>query len=235
MTTDLTVRDTGALVASMYSGVEIPAEQRTTPRITLLQSNSKEVTENGEKLGTYHCTEFSDNFGEVLKFIPVKPFFGAVYLELKRGLVCKTLDGQTSIKGDTCRNCPHNEYHLNWKIKGVQPKCQSNIEFIGIEGTTGQPCIVSFKSKSYKAGLQIVKAINNAMRRGDNTLYMYNLGSARQTNDSGSFFVSQLVGKPQVVEDPQLVNAVSACVKMLDAIQNAMNTEVDHGDTGSVD
>jgi len=234
MSTDLTVKDVGALVQNIYGGVEIPVENQRTPRIKLLQSNSKEVTEEGYKLGTYHCTEFGENLGDVLKFIPVKFYFGAAYLDLKEGMKCKTLDGVKSIHGDSCRECPFNEYHLNWKINGKQSKCQSTIEIIGIETSTGQPCVLSLKSKSYNAGMSMVRQLNANLRKGDRNLYTYNVGTMKQSNDKGTYFVSTLVGKPAPVEDPHLISSVAQCAEKIEVMQNSLR-EVDNGDVGYSD
>lgn len=212
----------------LYSHEEMPSEVRTTPRVSLLQSNSSLVSEFGYRLGTYHCTEYDENYGEVIEVIPVKAYFGAVYLSKDDfKLICKSLDGIHSTKGDMCRQCPYNEYHLNWKIKGIQPKCQSMIEYVLLEAKTKMPIIVCFKSKSYKAGRDLFNKCKQKVNKGDMNVYTYKIGVSKETKNGKGYFISKLVGEPVPISDPSVLQSLIECKNQLAFYENAMKTDED--------
>jgi len=171
-------------VKGFFDDQVIPHDHLVIPRVTLLQSNSERVTENGDKLGTFFNNITMENYGPLFNFIPIKFNYGAAYLTLESGLVCRSDDGITSRDGDACRQCPHGEYYKNWKDKKTPAKCGETVDVFGLDAMSLTPCVLTFKSTSYPVGTRL--ATTAKLNR---KLMVYVIGTRLSSNEKGRFFV----------------------------------------------
>ena len=168
---------------SLIDSDDVPTDKLLIPRINLLQAMSDPVQLDGFKQGTFHNNVTGQNYGETVRLIPIKVRFGAVYLDNKEGLKCRSMDGVTNVRGEKCAQCPFGVYHQTW-VDGEPPACNETVDVMVVEGGSAQPAVLTFRSTSYKEGKRL--ATNMRLVRQASAL---RIGCEKKTNDSGTFFV----------------------------------------------
>lgn len=166
------------------------SEDLIVPRLNLLQALSKAVTDGIGKMGQFQDSLTQEILGDSVEVVLLGMKNGAVYFKPGEGMVCKTMDGVTSINGDTCAKCPYNEYWKAWKEDGSPPACSASKEFITItRGTVkseeSRPLMVTFMKTGFKTGKKLATIARLANR--DIYFRSYIITSEKSKNDKGTF------------------------------------------------
>lgn len=159
------------------------------PRFRLIQTSSKSFKAGEAKAGDIQDSLTGEILGRSLELVFMGMKNGAVFFRPGEGMVCKSENGITSIKGDVCADCPFGEYHAEFKPNGEPPKCSSTKEFMAMRRDTlltqPYPMLVSFMRTSYKAGKQLA----SMMRLSGEDIFArgYVLSSKTEANKKGDF------------------------------------------------
>lgn len=218
-------------VTSFYDDVELPADKRQVPFIKLLQSQSDEVSIDGEENGSFKNPLTMENYGKTLSIIPIKPMYGAVLLgDDNRSIVCKSNNGVTNLEGDSCSNCPHGCYYRTWGKdlrtgKAIPPKCKETVNVVCLLADSLLPVVISFKSNARPTGDKLINAFKARARMG---LFVFKLVSIFEKSPKGTYFVPKL--SPEVV--PANAEQISAAVQFKTVLSNInFSAEVAHDAT----
>lgn len=192
MTKQIAKKESNAIATqSQAKGFEnFTSEDLVIPRLRLLQGLSKAVTDGVGKMGLYQDSLTEEVLGEKVEVVLLGMKNGAVYFKQGEGMVCKSNDGITSINGDTCSQCPFNEYWKNWKEDGTPPACSATKEFMSVTkstvgGAESRPLMVTFMKTSYGLGKKLATMARLANR--DIFFRSYVLGSEKESNAKGTF------------------------------------------------
>jgi len=159
------------------------------PRLRLLQGLSKAVTDGVGSIGQFQDSLTEEILGNTVEIVLLGLRNGAVYFKRGEGMKCKSEDGIKSIRGDTCEQCPFDEYWATWKPDGDPPGCSGTKEFISLLRPSLKeqpyPIIVSFMKTSYGLGKRLASMARFTGK--DIFARSYIIGSEMVKNEKGSF------------------------------------------------
>lgn len=182
------------------------------PRLALLQGLSQAVADKKAEAGHWWNTLTSEDYGEVISFVPIMPYRNRVRLKMGEGLMCRS---DTSLQigigdpGGECDTCPLKE----WTGK-TPPECGVSHNYLVLvigkggeikdraKGLFKEPTlleepemgVLQFRSTGTKAAKKINGLyIQTQLRRpGPWWLTGYRLWSSQQKNDRGTFYVPEV-------------------------------------------
>lgn len=208
-TTAVTTKSTQTELATQQNQVDVDpsileAIATTPPRFKLLQSNSDEVTINGERSGTYYNNLMMESYGTEMKVIPLKLTRGALYIKQgERKVTCRSADGVTSMNGDLCAECPYGVYHLNKWRDGKSPDCKTTIALLSLEAESLTPGVMYFQKAAFKTGETLAKQLALSRRPVAVTLK-----STQEKNDKGIFNVPVVSGLTPLTQEQYAAQTV---------------------------
>jgi hypothetical protein len=159
------------------------------PRLRVLQGLSKAVADGIGRMGQFQNSLTEEVLGESVEVVLLGMHNAAVYFKTGEGMVCKSTNGVTSIRGDDCANCPFGEYHGKFKEDGTPPGCASVKEFPALIRSNlleaPFPILISFMKTSYPVGKRLASM---AFFTGkDIFAKSYVLGTEKKQNNKGTF------------------------------------------------
>lgn len=165
-------------------------EDRSYPRVTIAQMQSKAVVEGNVKQGHWYNVLTGEDYGEAIKFAILKLWKSRVYF--KDGVaVCRSLDAKMSITGERCATC---EY-AKWS-DDAPAACSLVYNFLtALEVEYNQaniiaPVVISLMRTSAKAGRQLFQTLNYLATRGEPIYGRWIEGKVKlQQNKKGNFYV----------------------------------------------
>lgn len=165
------------------------------PRLRLLQGLSQAVVDGLGIIGQFQDTLTGEILGDEVEVVLMGMKNGAVYFEAGKGMQCKSVDGITSIRGDSCKDCPFGHYHAGEWVDDVPPKCSSSKEFMAVtrktlSGEESRPMVISFLKTSYKEGKRLASMARFTGK--DIFANAYKITSEKIKNDKGTFAVLKL-------------------------------------------
>lgn len=183
-------------------------EDMLIPRLRLLQALSQAVSDGIGAAGQFQDSLTEEVLGDNVEIVLLGMRNGAAYFEPGQGLVCKSVDGISSIRGDSCKDCPFGQYHREWRDDKA-PKCSSTKEFLcvtkdTVAGKSSRPIAVSFMRSSFPIGK---KLITMARLTGEDIFAnSYVIKSKKEKNDKGVFYKMD-VSKGAHLTQEELVKA----------------------------
>lgn len=165
----------------------IDEEDRSIPRIKLIQALSPEIKDKIAEDGDLVNSLTKENYGKALKFVPII-FAKSRILFQKReeggGILCSARDGKTGGEYGLCSACDKSKWNNQ-----TPPECTTIINvislIIGEEGSRPTLACVSFANTSYTAGRNLINVLS--YKNIDTFNYIYDLYSEQKTNKLGTF------------------------------------------------
>lgn len=160
------------------------------PRLRLLQALSGAVTDGVGTVGQFQDSLTEEILPESFEIVFINFKHGAVKFETGKGMVCKSTDGITNIKGQKCSECPYDSYHRDWPEDGKMPACSSTIDFMMVtrdtlQGKEQRPMLISFMKSSYKLAKKIISM--SRMSGKDLFAYSFTIKSVKQKSPKGVY------------------------------------------------
>jgi len=187
---EMTVSQVGGLALPSgrgFEGMRIEKSDLLIPRAKLMQPLSPEVLERGMKLGSIVNSLLVDVlpsrvvpifcFKSYLRFNPrsqSEEGFDAAY------------DPGALIWRSTDPDDPRVQAETKFGEEGEKPLAMTCLNFFSLFPGVAMPIIVSFSKTSYRAGKQLLSLARFC--GGDMWSRAYQLGSALQTNEKGSYY-----------------------------------------------
>lgn len=169
------------------------ASELIIPRLRLLQGLSQAVTDGRGSIGNYENSIDGEITRGPLEVVVLGVANGAIYFVQGEGMKCKSSDGITSFRGESCEACPFGVYHKGeWSDSGKPPACSSTKDVIittreSLSEGVPMPAILTFSKTSYGIGRKFM----SAMRFSGTHIFgvSWIIGSAKDKNDKGIFAV----------------------------------------------
>ena len=175
------------------------------PRVKVVQAMSQEAVDGKAKVGEFFNTLTGENYGSVLRFIPLTTFKNRVLIvrpekrdEINEvltgaglpasvegdGLQCRSLDmvQGTGTPGMDCAVCPLAE----WRGPKIPPLCSESYNITAMN-ELGDLIILSFSKSAAKTGKKLISTMR--MRREKPWTSVFELSTRTEKNDRGSFAV----------------------------------------------
>lgn len=187
---------------------ELDASDLILPRTKVVQKMSDETTDKRAAEGDFFNTLTGENFGPVLRFVPILAFKQRVFLvrEEKRtaidtalagaglqplsegtGLKCRSYDmahGQGD-PGVECAECPLSK----WGPDNTPPLCSETYNVAALT-ELGELIVLSFLKSSAKTGKRVFSMIR--LRPGSPWSSIYEAKTRIEKNDKGTFAVPEV-------------------------------------------
>lgn len=201
---------------SQLGETAIGADDIQMPRLKLLQGLSKAVVDQEAAPGNFWNSLTSENYGPVVKVVPVLGFKNRVYLEQGKGLMCRSIDMLHGIgnPGIVCADCALKDWPEDRSAGG--PKCRESRNWVGlIVGASGEiarkkgdgtvPTAIDFEEPQFIV-LQFTSMASGAAKKL-NGLYMnsrlsnptltwsdlvFTLTASSAKTDKGAFFLPEI-------------------------------------------
>lgn len=193
------------------------------PRVKVVQAMSQEAVDGKAKVGDFFNTLTGENYGAVLKFIPLTTFKNRVLIVRpeKRddindaltaaglpasvegdGLQCRSLDmvQGTGTPGMECAVCPLAE----WRGAKLPPLCSESYNITAMN-ELGDLIILSFSKSAAKTGKKLISTMR--MRREKPWTNVFELSTHTEKNDRGTFAVPDFKQTPERTDDALLRQA----------------------------
>lgn len=175
------------------------------PRVKVVQAMSQEAVDGKAKVGDFFNTLTGENYGSVLRFIPLTTFKNRVLIVRPErrddindalvaaglpasiegdGLQCRSLDmvQGTGTPGMDCAQCPLSE----WRGAKLPPLCSESYNITAMN-ELGDLIILSFSKSAAKTGKKLISTMR--MRREKPWTSVFELTTRTEKNDRGSFAV----------------------------------------------
>lgn len=197
MTQEVTIKEEEGLINYNELGIDaragfeqVHSEQLRIPNVNLCQAMSDAVKDGHARPGDFWDNLQGKNLGRSVEVVLVGVEFGAAYFEVGEGLVCKSRNGETSIRGDVCAQCPYNQYWANFK-KGNPAKCSRTANYLvlakeSILSGTPYPMLLTFSRMSFPAGQKLYSSA--ALSGKPIFAYSYNITPKEESGAKGKYF-----------------------------------------------
>lgn len=195
------------------------------PEIKLIQNvGGDEAKSQGAKPGQFYCAitgEIMDYFALVIAQPPSKnrTYWGRETME-DEPPVCASLDGITSINGDTCaENCPYKAYNdapYMLKASERRMKCTPNYNILGIQLPSLMPVVIRCTGISAQAAKELNSLLlfHKDLRGGQTFKAYLTVQSVTKKTESGEAFAIKF-GQPQLIQDQNTLTDVKEVFKSL--------------------
>lgn len=188
-TTAIAVPDYLSSVKSAEGFEELAAGSFTIPRLTLLQSSSALVKKKLAQSGHWQNSITEQVFGDKIETVLIKAASGAIYMNMKEGMKCKSNDGKVNIiNGGKCSECWLSSNYADWS--NGAPRCTATFDFVVAERAsllTSAPNVMAMTFR--RTGYKFAKNILSRARALNKPLYAqsYEFGSAFVDHPEGGY------------------------------------------------
>jgi len=178
------------------------------PRLSLMNSLSDFVHEKIAESGQFVNTVTKEIYPQGTEIVLISVKRGAMYSKKKK-VICRSNNGEGSITGDICKDCPHNVYHNHgiWE-NNTPPECAPTIEFfLAVRNTLLNPVpdamFMSFSKSSFSTAKDVLAKASNLAKTKNIPMFAmsYKIESFEKVNDDVHFYSPKLISAGWLKED----------------------------------
>lgn len=190
MATDLTIPHGGSLAVPGrgFEGMKIDKSDLIIPRAKLLQPLSPEVLESGGKPGTIINSLLTNVLPP--RVVPIFAFKSYIRFNARdKGAAGfdAAYEPGALIWRSTDPEDPRVQEETKFGEDGEKPLAMTCLNFFSLFPRVPMPIVLSFSKTSYKAGKQLLSLARFC--GGDMWSRAYQIGSALQTNEKGTYYI----------------------------------------------